>query len=160
MEAATTTTTTSAGALALGHSSLIPPSYTRDWTPAERFRRIVCELLPQADPVRFEHWLLQALRAVQHERAPSLRRYVIATGLLTYGHLEMGDVILANFESPPRGRGRTAYVVGRAAIWSMLPLPGTLRSPSDIPALRAWIRAHRGLIRWNPTRGRYDFTAP
>ena len=51
-------------------------------------------------------------------------RYILAAGLLAYGHLEMTEVILDNIPERPRwGVGGKASYFGSNAIRALLPSP-------------------------------------
>jgi hypothetical protein len=83
--------------------------------------------------------------------AEGVERFVVAVALLTYGHLEVVDEILALI---PTGN-HPARVLARS-VDELLPTGGDALRDTD--AVRAWLENHRTELAWNETTGRFDMT--
>jgi hypothetical protein len=92
---------------------------------------------------------LHAYLVRDYPTAQGMARFVMAVALLTFGHVDVVDEILANL--PPVGH--PARILARS-VDALLPTNGdTLRDPD---AVRAWFVEHRDRLSWNEQRGQFD----
>lgn len=84
-----------------------------------------------------------------------IARQLYAAGLLTYGHIEMVDVILSNMPPDTPPKRATGYCVAAPSyvLSRLLPLPDALktspRSVVDAVQVREWFEKHRGNLKWD-----------
>lgn len=118
-------------------------------TPARLYRDAVRSLFlsapkeAHADDVAFLAYLeaeyadcVERLTQEQNESGEGVTLFIIATGLLAFGRLDVVDPVL----SPPDLSGGIARLA--FAPWALLPLPASLRVSRDVGQLRDWLSAH------------------
>jgi len=132
-------------------------------TPAIKWRRMIREggmraYQPAAgadvetDFRRFlERELDRSLRELStNTEAARVALFVLAVALLTYGRLDMVELILSN--APPPDTHLSAF---SSALRELLPLPKEI-DPRHVQHVRDWLAEHRQTLRWNDDAGRFE----
>jgi hypothetical protein len=92
-------------------------------------------------------------------------RRLLAAGLLTYGRLDMAEVILSELPAAPvvtdHGAGWCALLPS-GVVSELLPLPEALHDPrrwvegsTAAADLRTWFEQHRGRLQWDAAAERF-----
>ena len=91
-----------------------------------------------------------------------MSRQLLAAGLLTYGHIEMVDVILNNVPPGLSHEQATGYCVAAPSniLSRLLPLPETLKpdgvhSVLDWDRVREWFEVNRRDLQWDAAKERF-----
>ena len=131
-------------------------------TPAKLYRDAVRSLFRDApepagsDDAAFLHFLDAEHRVCQANLAEApedenerVSRFIIATGLLAFGRLDVIEPVL----SPPALSGAIARLA--LAPWALLPLPDDLRASRDTARLRDWLAANADRLTFRDDLGRF-----
>jgi hypothetical protein len=133
-------------------------------TPALKWRRMIRDggmrtyrPTPDAElEIDFCHFVEKELEKAQvglagtPSDAARVSIFVLAIALLTYGRLDMADLIIAN-APPPR-----SHLAGLlSALRDLLPLPANI-DVRDGAAVRCWLQSQRDDLVWNEHAGRFE----
>jgi len=135
-----------------------------DGTPAERYRAFFWNLVPECrvgGDRRGEDWIEEQLHKRGQDPGDKLGRYILATGLLSYGRLDAAEIILSNIPSQGDDPEGKLLFFGSDALRDLLPLPeelrGTVGWSSHVPvkSVRRWLHQHHDKLSWDEERGRF-----
>ena len=79
--------------------------------------------------------------------------FILASGLFTFGRLELADVILDN---TPHPKGDVVYLT--SVLKALLPIPQELDPLQNPDTVKAWIKAHQHQLQWNPKLEKFVMT--
>ncbi|MGK7888727.1 MAG: hypothetical protein AB4042_05290, partial [Leptolyngbyaceae cyanobacterium] len=132
--------------LSVSHANLPPPS------PAEEKLEAYLDALYVRQQQRLEqHRKAQASPAMMD--TDTFGMFVIASGLFTFGRLEMVPDILDNM--PNSGEVRRLALV----ITALLPLPEAIEPLTDAQAVMDWVEDYRAQLMWDSTLEQFVLAA-
>ena len=136
-------------------SALTPAQQARDW-----LRKVINPGIPALANVETDDRLREFLERQIVIEQENLRKSndwhcknavaAYAAGLLSFGRLDMADVILNNL---PKGTYTQGLV--RGIMTSVLPTPGGFESQLSFARIRDWLAVNSSNLRWDPNKGRF-----
>ena len=114
----------------------------------------------------FPSYLRQQLDDALERPGSALSRQLLAAGLLTYGYIEMVDVILSNVPPWLPQERATGYCVAAPAniLSRLLPIPDALKTDGvhsllDWVHVREWFESNRRELEWDAANERFRLVA-